>query len=168
MDPETVGHDSAKNVSLLWSPSSTPILRQRTRIIDLGGITVRDENDYIIPHTSALLESAYRVKVTFADQKNKTKNDKRTQKHSGDTILDPVQCLASIVKRILATVSGYRGIPTINTMCLEKDTFLLSSSYLRDQLRHSCTFMGGSATFGFDATEIETKAFDQAPPWPYS
>jgi hypothetical protein len=130
----------------------------RTQIVDLDGVTFGDENNYIIPHTSALLESAYRVTVTFADQKNKTKNDKRTQKHSGDTILDPVRCLASIVKRILATVPGACGTTNINTMCLGNDTFLLSSSYLRDQLRHSCTLMGGSETFGFDATEIGTKS----------
>jgi hypothetical protein len=130
----------------------------RTRIIDLDGVTFRDKSNCIIPHTSALLESAYRVTLTFADQKNKTKNDKRTHKNSGDTVLNPVRCLASLVKRILANVPGACGTTTINTMCLEDDTFLLSSSYLRDQLRHSCTLMGASATFGFDATEIGTKS----------
>jgi hypothetical protein len=33
----------------------------RTRIIDLDGMTFRDKNNCIILHTSALLESAYRV-----------------------------------------------------------------------------------------------------------
>jgi hypothetical protein len=47
----------------------------RTRIIDLGGVTFRDKNNCIILHASALLESAYRVTLTFADQKNKMKND---------------------------------------------------------------------------------------------
>jgi hypothetical protein len=43
-------------------------------------------------------------------------------------------------------------------MCFEDDTFLLSFTYLRDHLRHSCTIVGVSATFAFDATEIGTKA----------
>jgi hypothetical protein len=98
------------------------------------------------------------VTLTLADQKNKTKNDKRTHKNSGDTVLNPVRCLASLVKRILANAPGACGTTTINTMCLEDDTFLLSSLYLRDQLRHSCTRMGASATFGFDAIEIGTKS----------
>jgi hypothetical protein len=129
----------------------------RTRIIDLDGITFRDENNCIIHHSSALLANAYQVTLTFADQ-SKTKNDKRTQTNSGDPVLDPVRCLASIVKRILATVPDACGTTTINTMCFDNDTFLLSSTYLRDQLRHSCTIMGESATFGFDASEIGTKS----------
>jgi hypothetical protein len=108
------------------------------------------------------------VTLTFVDQKNKTKNDKRTHKNSGDTVLNPVRCLASLVKRILATVPDACGTTIINAMCLEDDTFLLSSSHLRDQLWRSCTLMGASATFGFDATKIGTKPFDQAPPWHFS
>jgi hypothetical protein len=130
----------------------------RTRIIDLDGVTFRDKKNCIIPHTSTRLPNAYRVTVTFADQKNKKKNDKRTQKKSEDTVLEPVRCLASLVKRILETVPDACGTTTINTMCFENDTFLLSSTYLRDQLRHSCTLMGASATFGYDATEIGTKS----------
>jgi hypothetical protein len=109
------------------------------------------------------------VTLTFPDQKSKMKNDKRTQKHSGNTVLDPVRCLAPLAKRILATVPGAYGTTTINTMCLEDDVFLLSSSYLREQLRHSCTLMGGSATFGFDATEIGTKSLRSGDAiWPSS
>jgi hypothetical protein len=40
----------------------------------------------------------------------------------------------------------------------QSDTFLISSSYLRDQIRHSFTFMGGSVTFDFDATQIGTQS----------
>jgi hypothetical protein len=38
------------------------------------------------------------------------------------------------------------------------EAFLLSSFYFRDQLRHSCTLLGVSASFGFDDTEIGTKS----------
>jgi hypothetical protein len=98
------------------------------------------------------------VTLTFTDQKNKTKNNKRTHKHLGDTVPNPVRCLASVVNRILNTIPDACGTITITIMCLEDDTFLLSSSYLRDQLRHSCTLIGASATFGFGATEIGTKS----------
>jgi hypothetical protein len=82
---------------------------------------------------------------------------KGRRKNSGDTVLDRVRCLVSLVKRILATVPDACDTTTINTMCFEDDAFLLSSTNLRDQLRHSC-IMGASATFGFDATEIGTKS----------
>jgi hypothetical protein len=128
----------------------------RTRIINL-------ENDCIILHSSALLANAYRITLTFADQKNK-----RIQKNSGDTVSDPVRCLASLVKRILATVPDTCGTTTINTMCFEDDTFLLSSTHLRDQPRHSCTILGASATYGFDATEIGTKSLRSGAAMPTS
>jgi hypothetical protein len=96
--------------------TTTTAKRGRTRITDLDGVTFRDKKNCIIPHTSARLPNAYRVTVAFADQKNRKKNDKRTQKKSEDTVLEPVRCLASLVKRILETVPDACGTTTINTM----------------------------------------------------
>ena len=130
----------------------------RTKLADLDCIIFRDRSNRIIPHSSPLLESSFRVTVTFSRQKSKLRNEKRTHKQSGDPVLCPVRTSAYLIKRILATVPGACGTTTINTMFLDGEAFRLKASYLLDQIRSSCTLGGGTETFGFDASEIGTKS----------
>ena len=62
----------------------------RTKIIDLQGVTFRDRNNQIMPHSSPDLNSAKRVTVTFAAQKNGVKQDPRTRQRTVDPVMCPV------------------------------------------------------------------------------
>ena len=77
----------------------------RTKVIHLCGIVFRDKLNREVDHHSAGLHLAERVTITFEDQKNGTKMEKRTHHRTGDPVLCPVQRIASLVERI------YRRVP---------------------------------------------------------
>ena len=63
----------------------------RTKIIRLKGITFQDARHREIPHSSPNeLRLAKRVMVTFENQKNGPKMDKRTHERTGDSVMCPV------------------------------------------------------------------------------
>ena len=62
----------------------------RTKIVTrLRGTTFRDTSHKEIPHTSPKLSSAFRVTVTFENQKNGLKMDRRTDERTGDPVMCP-------------------------------------------------------------------------------
>lgn len=130
----------------------------RTRIIQLDGITFWTQDGAIIAHDDPWLDTAYRVSVEFADQKNKTKKDSRSQMRTDDPVLCPVRQLASLIRRIHRTVPNWSGHTTINSLQNADSTECLTSPYLLRQIRYTCSFFGGRPTFGFDANEIGTKS----------
>jgi len=130
----------------------------KTRILQLDGIVFRTETGAVIAHDSPLLHLAFRVTVVFVDQKNKTKRDSRTQERTGDPILCPVTRLSSLVRRIRRMASSASDTTTINTVNVKGSMELLTSSFLLDRIRFTCTFFGGRETFGFSASEIGTKS----------
>ena len=62
----------------------------RTKTITLGGLTFRDRDNNVIDHGSQKLHRAARVTVTFEDQKNGTKQDRRTHERTNDPVMCPV------------------------------------------------------------------------------
>ena len=133
--------------------------RGRTKIIRLRGVVFRDKANNEIPHTHhALASIAERVTLTFEDQKNGLKMDRRTHQRTSDMVLCPVKRLASLVTRILGSVPGAGPNTSINTAHITGKTVQISSSALRQHMRSTCTAQGGKPTFGYDARDIGTKS----------
>ena len=138
-----------------FSATRTP---GRTHIIRLRGILFRDINNAILPHSSPLLHTAERVTLTFENQKNGTKMDRRTHQRTVDSTLCPVRRLASLVQRIYRCVPNASPNSSINTIHLQAKTAFVTSIHIRSHLRSTCTAAGGSETFGFSAVDIGTKS----------
>ena len=133
--------------------------RGRTKIIRLRGIVFRDANDQIIDNSGGQRRSqATRVTLTFEDQKNGNKMERRTHQRTDDLVLCPVKRIASLVDRI------YRLVPTANPDTPINATYVngkqgqISSTALRKYLRSTCTAGGGRQVFGFASTEIGTRS----------
>jgi hypothetical protein len=130
----------------------------RTKVIRLRGIVFRDKQNHELDHRSTDLYLAERVTVTFEDQKNGTKMDKRTHQRTGDPILCPVERIASLVERIYRRVPSASPDTAINTMFLLSRESKASSTALRNYIRSSCTCGGGTTTFGFAASDLGTRS----------
>ena len=76
----------------------------RTKITRLRGVTFRDHANREMDHRTEDPSTARRVTVTFENQKNGLKNDRRTHEKSGDPVMCPVLRLASLVKRVLRRI----------------------------------------------------------------
>ncbi len=106
------------------------------------GVTFRDASHKEIPHTSPKLSSAFRVTVTFENQKNGLKMDRRTHERTGDPVMCPVLRLASLIKRILRA-DGRAGPDTpVSTIWVAEERDIVTSDELRHQLRSACTRRG--------------------------
>lgn len=130
----------------------------RTKIISLDGIVFRDSRNRVIPHSNPAIGAAERVSITFRNQKNGSKDDKRTHQRTNDSVMCPVLRLASIVQRLLRLIPGVNPTTTINTTRLGSKVVLLPSKLLLLHLRSTCTLLGGAASFGYDASDIGTKS----------
>jgi hypothetical protein len=126
-------------------------LQGRTRIAQLRCIVFQDRRKNVIPHTDPrLTERAEYVTVIFEDQKNKTKNDARTQRRTGDPILCPVLRFCRAVQRVITTVPDSDGNTPLCSLQLSSGwTTFVDSTFTRNLLRYTCKIYGGKPTFGF-------------------
>jgi hypothetical protein len=131
----------------------------RTKIMCLKGIVFRDARHHVIPHTSSLeLRMARRVTVTFENQKNGLKLDKRTHERTGDNVMCPVRRLSSLVLRVLSSVPDSGPETPVSAFQGADGARAIASSELRWSLRSACTKGGGANTFGYNASEIGTRS----------
>ncbi len=130
----------------------------RTRVIRLSGVVFRDAANREIDHHHKNLADAVRVTVTFEDQKNGTKMDRRTHQRTRDAVLCPVKCLAALVARIHRRVPNASPSTTLDTMVLVTRETRVTSNLIRQHLRSSCTALGGKEVFGYAASDIGTKS----------
>jgi hypothetical protein len=130
----------------------------RTKITRLRGVVFRDARNKEIPHTSPKLSAAFRVTVTFENQKNGLKMDRRTHERTGDPVMCPVLRLASLIKRILKADSSAGPDTPVSTVWEADGRSIVTSDELRRQLRSSCTRGGGTGTFGYGASDIGTRS----------
>jgi hypothetical protein len=134
----------------------------RTKTVDMAGVTFLDRDKRETPHEHPGLSLAVCVTFLFADQKNREKNDRRTQKRTDDPVLCPVRRAASLIERIRRLVPDFTGATTINTYAQHSRkglvTLQLASGFLRTQLRHTCATLGGKRVFGFNRMDIGTKS----------
>ena len=133
--------------------------RGRTKIIRLRGIVFRDANNVEMDNRDGRMRAdAERVTLTFEDQKNGLKMDRRTHQRTSDPVLCPVKRIASLEDRIYRTVPFAGPDTTINTIYLLQRRTQISSTAIRQYMRSTCTAKGGKQTFGFDALDIGTKS----------
>jgi hypothetical protein len=131
----------------------------RTKSIRLRGVLFRDQaNNEISQLSPNLWNTAERVTITFEDQKNGDKMDRRTHQRTSDPVLCPVRTLVRLVQRIHRRVPNANRDMTLDTICLVSRTTRVTSTMLRNYIRSSCTTLGGRATFGFDAADLGTKS----------
>lgn len=131
----------------------------RTKVIHLRGVTFRDAKHGELAHDDPIaLRTAERVTVTFEDQKNGLRMDKRTHHSTNDPVLCPVRRLASVVNRMYRTIPGVGPNVPINTIHLTGRSTTITSEQLLKFIRSTCTLMGGKETFGFTAADIGTKS----------
>lgn len=131
----------------------------RTKIIRLRGVLFRDAQHREIPHDDpTALALADRVTITFEDQKNGLRMDKRTHHRTADTVLCPVRRIASIIERMYRRVPCTNRDSALNTVFLATRVSFITSDSLRRFMRSTCSLMGGQPTFGFSATDIGTKS----------
>ena len=131
----------------------------RTKSIRLRGIVFRDKLNNELPHNAPALRSqAERVTVTFEDQKNGTKTDRRTHQRTADPVLCPVKTMATLVQRILRRVPHATPDLTLDSMHLVSRTTRVTSTMIQTHIRSTCTILGGRQTFGFDAADLGTKS----------
>jgi hypothetical protein len=133
-----------------------------TKTVDMVGVIFLDDDHREIPQDHPGIALAVYVTLLFADQKNRDKNARRTQKRTDDPVLCPVRRAASLIERIRRLVPGFSGSTTINSYAHQTSeglvTLQLASGFLRDQLRHTCSTLGGKKVFGFDRADIGTKS----------
>jgi hypothetical protein len=127
----------------------------RTKIMRLKGVVFRDSRHREIPHSSHQeLQTGRRVTVTFENQKNGLKMDKRTHERTGDDVMCPVLRLASLVLRVLNA-----GPETpVSTVLGTDGARVVTSNEQRRNPRSACTKGGGVSTFGYNASEIGTRS----------
>jgi hypothetical protein len=129
----------------------------------MSGAVFLDSKKREIPQFHPGLALATHVTLTFEDQKNRTKNNKQSQKRTDDPAFCPVRRAASLIERIRRLVSEFTGATAINA-CGHKTnqgravTLQLASGYLRSQLRNACSSLGGKQVFGFDSADDGTKS----------
>jgi hypothetical protein len=130
----------------------------RTKITRLRGVTFRDHRNREMDHNSEELTTARRVTVTFENQKNGLKNDRRTHEKSGDQVMCPVLRLASLIKRVLRTVPMAGPDTPVGATYINNEQSKVTAETLRKNLRLACTLGGGKEVFGYGAADIGTRS----------
>ena len=130
----------------------------RTKIIRLRGILFRTAENVEINHYDPALASAERVTLTFEDQKNGTKMDRRTHQRTGDPIRCPIRRIASLVARVYRTIPLASDDTPINAIYLSARESRVSSASFHAFIRSTCTCGSGKPTFGYSAADIGTKS----------
>ena len=131
----------------------------RTKLLELGDITFRDEDKVVIPKSTVDLEErAYYVTVRFVFQKNNEKNDRRTQGRSGRAIC-PVRAWARACRRVITTG---RDVTSRTRVCRVGDgkgthTDITSDRVVR-LLRLTCRRYGKRQGYGTEEHELGTRS----------
>jgi hypothetical protein len=110
-------------------------------------------------HLTEDLGTARRVTITFENQKNGLKNDRRTHEKTGDPVMFPaVLCLASLVKQVLRRVPHVGPDTPVSATCLGRERSKVTAETLRRHLRLACTLGGGKEVFGYTVADIRTRS----------
>jgi len=104
----------------------------------------------------ALMKEAYTVTVTFANQKNGTKGEKRTLKRTSCNLLCPVRAWARVAERVrLLEIIG----PTPMNLYREKGRIReIRSKDVVTMLRESCEIQEGYEKYGIRPEELGTRS----------
>ena len=130
----------------------------RTKMTRLRGVTFRDQSNREMNHHSEDLATARKVTVTFENQKNGLKNDRRTHEKTGDPVMCPALRLAFLVERVLRTVPMAGPDTPVSATYLNNEQSNVTAEMLKRNLRLACTLGGGREVFGYGAADIGTRS----------
>jgi hypothetical protein len=131
----------------------------RTKRVTLGNLIFRDAQKHVITHSDpSLLSKAEFITIVFADQKNGTKMDARTQRRTGDRVLCPILRWGRAVQRIIRSIEGYSDATPLCTVNAYGEIKLITNTFTKLLLRHTCSLYGGHQTFGFHPHEIGNRS----------
>ena len=130
----------------------------RTVLACLRCVVFRDHKRKIISHHNPDLRNiALYVTITFEDQKNKQKNDVRTQRRTRNKFLCPVKRFGTAIQRILKYVPNASPDTPLCTINIPGKS-LIDSDYTLKLLRFTCKHFGGKEAFGFHPEDIGNKS----------
>jgi len=128
----------------------------KTTLLSLGDITFRNNKKEQISHQSPDLANCKYITLTFRNQKNGNRNDKRTQQRTSDHFLCPVRRWARVVTRVLlANKTPTKSTPLCAVPSSKKR---ITSEFTLHFIRATCTTFGGRPTFGFTPHEIGNRS----------
>jgi hypothetical protein len=90
--------------------------------------------------------------------KNGTKMDARTQRRTGDRVLCPILRWGRAVKQILATIPNTSDATPLCIVRSHGEAKLITNTFTKQLLRHTCSFYGGQKVFGFHHHEIGNRS----------
>ena len=131
----------------------------KTRRVTVGDVTFRDRNRMILTVENwDDVELCSYVTVTFRDQKNGEKGEKRTQGRTGDPVLDPVQRLASVILRLKRKMTTVRQETELCNVGLVDGKERLTARVVLQTLKFVCGNYGGKQVFGFAPANVGNKS----------
>ena len=135
----------------------TPI-SGRTKKCRLRNFCFRTKGKTVIPLGQRILEAFY-ITITFEDQKNGEKLEKRTQRRTVDPSLCPVLRFGRAILRIL------KFVPNANldtfvcaTASPEVRTTVITSEFTLKTIRSGCEIGGGERGLGFRPADIGNRS----------
>ena len=131
----------------------------KTKRVALGDIGFRDRRKNAIDIDSwDDVQKACYVTITFRDQKNGEKGERRTQGRTGDEILDPVVRLGSAVLRLKRKMAVAQPTTELCNVGREDGVERLSARIILQSLKFVCNNYGGKKEFGFTAGSVGNKS----------
>ena len=130
----------------------------RTKKCRLRNIVFRTKEKMIIPLGQRILE-AYYITITFKDQKNGEKFEKRTQCCTDDKSLCPILCFGRAILRVLQFVPNANQDTFICASASpEVRTNAIISEFTLKTIRLCCKIGGGEKGLGFRPEDIRNQS----------
>lgn len=131
-----------------------------TEQVTLGDIVFRDDRNAIVPQGDGDLEGKSNfVTIRFANQKNRSRNERRTLKRTGCEILCPVRAWARTVARLRAeSVEPLSDSTTISSYIIQGEVYEVRSDQVLQLLRLSCDANDGANRYGIRSDELGTRS----------
>ena len=135
----------------------------RTRKLTTANVVFRDKESRLVRHDNPRLSvKAMFVTICFADQKNGSKMEKRSQRRSGIRTLCPVEAWVSVIDRLQKDIIEPNGsvsnIPVCTYRTEEGRVFEVDSSQVLQLLRLTCSVHDGENKYGISSPEIGTRS----------
>ena len=127
--------------------------RRQTKQLCLRNIVFMRRGD-IVEHTSAELNFADCISITFERQKNDRKWDTVTQWRTSDPVMCPVKLWASIIRRIL-TLKGTNQDSPVSLAPHRNSTISITSEIVANLLKDGVVAIG-ETKLGIDRSEVGT------------
>lgn len=132
----------------------------KTKLLTVENVQFRDGRKRVIPHREPdLLRKSRYVTITFVDQKNGHKSEKRTQPRTGRKWLCPVRAWARAVQRAMKfSEPSAKNVPVCTIRSKSGGTTTVTSDRVVRGLRSTCQLFGGTNTYGFHPHELGAKS----------